>query len=185
MTPWHKVPSEQQGQLVMVTWHVLWGTLVQAAESLPCGKVWATWAAGPGRPLHRGRCHHTWQSQAVPSRGHGASTAAAASRTLLRSPKDQVGASPVVPALPRVQRQCHRDALVRVGTRGGSSCGAGISQRGFALLAHPSVAQERCESPTAPASHLSLPAKGALLAHSRDFTVPLTSTHCTGVSTWT
>lgn len=41
-------------------------------------------------------------------------------------------------------------SFVWLGTPGGSSCCAGISQRSFALLALPRVAQERCESPTSP-----------------------------------
>lgn len=38
MTPWHKVPSEQQGWLVTVTWRVPWrvpGTAVQAGVTAP------------------------------------------------------------------------------------------------------------------------------------------------------
>lgn len=44
------------------------GTVVQAGESLPGGKVWATWA-GLSCPLHSGRCDHTWQSTRCPLPG--------------------------------------------------------------------------------------------------------------------
>lgn len=63
-------------------------------------------------------------------------------------------------ALPRVQSQRQTDSPVQLGTPWGLQvlcchlpegfyC-AGISQRSFAMLALPSMAQERCESPTSP-----------------------------------
>lgn len=69
----------------------------------------------------------------------------------------------------RVQSQRQRDLFIRVGTAGGSSCCAGISQRGSALLALPSVAQVRCESLTSP----SLPPLPASILFTSILSTPL------------
>lgn len=132
MTPWHKVPSEQQGWPVTVTWRVplcRQQSHCPAAKSGPPGQQGRAALCTVGGAITRGSHTLSPPGDTVPAQQP------LRPRPCWGPPSTRWVPDPVVPALPRVQRQRHRDPLVWVGTRGGSSCSAGISHRGFALLA--------------------------------------------------
>lgn len=131
--------------------------------------------------MHRGRCHHTWQSHAVPSQHQRSSGSCCIPDPAGVSQAPGGSQALRVSALGWHCQGCRASArqipLSSWAPRGGSSCSAAISQRGFTVLASPRGVLLCWHCPAwlrsavshrpAPASHLSLPPKGTLLAHSR------------------